>query len=243
MSSTDKFELYDKALKVMTDLSSGIPVNEAQRAHVKAFLDATPQEDEWLARKSFINGSPALLMRSMVNENGSENEKWALEGLADVRVALRSFVDEGKRLTIGQRTVAEVSIKWWKKVEEWHDRMLPDSLFTNEEAQQLTNAVAEAEQRMRRWPEKIFLLYQQDQHKPPRVIGYVTDKVQAGAICKKRAEEMSAGKKNYVVHHLLAESKEEYGGYGAYYAVHAIGESDVANYANFYYKEVAEYKK
>lgn len=110
--------LYDAAL-MATGYSNG-DISEHSKIAVRRFLEDTPQEDEWLERECFIDGSLALLMRSMLREAGTREEKAAEEKFPEVRKALKAFVG-GTPIPEELRFAVSVSIGYWRRVATWKD--------------------------------------------------------------------------------------------------------------------------
>ena len=113
--------LWETALT--TVMGGSLIVTPEHPLAVVAFLEDTPEEDEWLARDHFIDGSRALLMRSILAEQGTKFELLTALDLYRVRPALRAFV-AGQDFPEDLRRAAMVSIKYWKLVARWEDSML-----------------------------------------------------------------------------------------------------------------------
>lgn len=113
--------LYD-ATAMVVGYSNGVITPHARNT-VRRFLEATKQEDEWIAAERYLNGSLALLMRSMLCEAGSPAEKKVEEKLPAVRQALHAFT-QGTPVPAELRFATAVSIKYWKEVAAWNERVV-----------------------------------------------------------------------------------------------------------------------
>jgi len=116
MGANPRFKIYTRAL-----VAIGTHPCPSSCAEVQAFLDDTKAEDEWLLA-GFIDGSPALLMRSMLAEVGTIQEKKIGSDFdfGKVRKALQDFVS-GTPIPEELRFAAQVSIRYWKGVAFWQE--------------------------------------------------------------------------------------------------------------------------
>ncbi len=123
--SDEAYKGYDKALAAVQKKKGEVALED--RAAVTWFVENTPGEDEWIARKAFIDGSPALLMRSMLSEQGSEEEIGVEKDLSRLREALIAFAgavhDANDAFPADLVPAAKTSIKYWKIIAQWRDRI------------------------------------------------------------------------------------------------------------------------
>ncbi len=97
-------------------------VDEVSAGAARYFIDDTPYEDECL-QKGFINGSHAILMRSLLIENGTPEEQ-SLEPLfGHVREALRNFGERHEPIPKELRPAVRVNVRFYRDVAVWQYSM------------------------------------------------------------------------------------------------------------------------
>jgi len=127
MDAQARLAIYDVAFEAVHRDDENVSPHD--QAAIRAFLRDTEAEDEWLRRTRFIDGSPALLMRSMLMEQGSELEQLMEKFLPRVRSALKRHVLLGVPVPRNLRFACEVSVTYWKTVAQWQQGMLPEYLI------------------------------------------------------------------------------------------------------------------
>ena len=108
-----RLALYDDALRaVMVD-----DIGPTEIAAIQRFIDDTPYEDEWLIRgNKFINGSQAMLMRSILHEQGTEGQKMMELHFSAVRVSMKALVRDNRGIPRRLLDATRLNIDFYKRV-------------------------------------------------------------------------------------------------------------------------------
>jgi hypothetical protein len=112
LPAQERRAIYDALLEELHQQT----VTERTKSAAAAFIADTPYEDEWLARERFIDGSHALLMRSMLREQGTLEERSLQGRFHEVRDALRALAEKGAPVPAYLVEAAKVNVKYYRNV-------------------------------------------------------------------------------------------------------------------------------
>ncbi len=122
--SEKAYEEWERAVSAIEKVAGNVTAED--RAAVAWFLAQTPDEDLWLNRTQYLDGSPAAMMRNILATQSSTMEMLSALDFHLTRPALKAFANAvygaGEAFPEHLRLSAKVSIRFWKLATQWADR-------------------------------------------------------------------------------------------------------------------------